>query len=161
MNSGFRLVEITTDNIEAALELSVRPDQEGLVHPVGHSLGLAYAFGETAWPRLVMDGEEIVGFVMAFIGVPFEADPPGVSRAGLWRLNVGAEHQGRGVGRFAVEQVAEELRRRGWERLTTSWHVADNGPEPFYRRLGFRPTGEMTGDEVVGELDLLGAPDLQ
>ncbi|MFG3223849.1 GNAT family N-acetyltransferase [Kitasatospora sp. NPDC048194] len=157
MTSTFRLAEITTDNVEDALRLSVRPDQQDLVQPVAHSLALAYAFGDTAWPRLILDGEEIVGFVMAFFGVPFDADPPGVTRAGLWRLNVAAGQQGRGIGRFAVEQVAEEVRRRGWSRLTTSWHIADNGPEPFYRRLGFRPTGEMTGDEVIGELELGGA----
>jgi diamine N-acetyltransferase len=27
-------------------------------------------------------------------------------------------------------------------------------PEPFYRRLGFRPTGRMEGSEVVLELPL-------
>ncbi|MFC9325854.1 GNAT family N-acetyltransferase [Kitasatospora sp. NPDC057015] len=156
MTSAFRLVEITTENVEDACRLSVRPDQRNLVQPVAQSLALAYAFGERAWPRLVTDGEEIVGFLMAFVGVPFDADPPGVTRAGLWRLNVAADHQGRGVGRFAVDRVAQELRRRGWGLLTTSWHVAENGPEPFYRRLGFRVTGELVEGEVVGELDLGG-----
>ncbi|MFD0256711.1 GNAT family N-acetyltransferase [Kitasatospora indigofera] len=157
MSSAFRLVEITTENVEDACRLSVRPDQQGLVQPVAQSLALAYAFGERAWPRLVVDGEEIVGFLMAFFDVPFDADPPGVTRDGLWRLNVAAGQQGRGVGRFAVEEVARELRRRGRRTLTTSWHVAGNGPEPFYRRLGFRPTGESVEGEIIGELDL-GAP---
>ncbi|WP_329496696.1 GNAT family N-acetyltransferase [Kitasatospora herbaricolor] len=158
MSSALRLVPITTENVEDACRLSVRPDQQRLVQPVAQSLALAYAFGERAWPRLVMDGEEIVGFLMAFFDVPFDADPPGVTRDGLWRLNVAAGQQGRGVGRFAVEQVAAELRRRGRRTLTTSWHVADNGPEPFYRRLGFRPTGETVEGEIVGELDL-GTPE--
>jgi IS605 OrfB family transposase len=33
-------------------------------------------------------------------------------RSGLWRLAVAADRQGRGYGRFAVEAVCEELRRR-------------------------------------------------
>jgi hypothetical protein len=32
--------------------------------------------------------------------------------------------------------------------------LADNGPELFYQRLGFRPTGELIADETVAELVL-------
>lgn len=153
-----RLVEIDTSNVEDACRVAVRPDQQELVSPVSQSLALAYAYGDRAWPRLIVDGEEIVGFVMAFFGIPFTADPPGVTRAGLWRLNVSAGQQRRGIGRFAVGQVADEVRRRGWARLTTSWESADHGPEPFYLGLGFRRTGEMSDDQVIGELDLSQAP---
>jgi diamine N-acetyltransferase len=31
----------------------------------------------------------------------------------LWRLNIGAEHQGRSYGRFAVEALCQEATRRG------------------------------------------------
>jgi diamine N-acetyltransferase len=36
-----------------------------------------------------------------------------------------------------------------------TWAEGEGGPEEFYLRLGFRRTGEMSGDEVVGELDLI------
>ena len=35
-------------------------------------------------------------------------------RGGLWRLDVADEAKGRGVGRFAVERVCDEARRRGY-----------------------------------------------
>jgi diamine N-acetyltransferase len=58
----------------------------------------------------------------------------------------------RGVGRFAVEQVAEEARRRGLDRITVLWVPGPDGPEEFYLRCGFRKTGNILFDEVVGEL---------
>lgn len=78
-------------------------------------------------------------------------------RSGLWRLNIAADHQGCGYGRFAVESVCEEARRRGLSRVTTTWAPGEHGPERFYLRLGFRPTGEKCGNQVVGELDLVEA----
>jgi diamine N-acetyltransferase len=74
-------------------------------------------------------------------------------RCGIWRLNVAADAQGSGVGRFAVEAVAEEARRRGSSRMTVLWEKGDGGPEGFYLRLGFVPTGELFG-EIVGAKDI-------
>ncbi|MFK4065663.1 GNAT family N-acetyltransferase [Streptomyces sp. NPDC029674] len=150
-----RLEKITPDNVEAAVEIKVRPEQEKFVSPVAKSLAEAYASPDVAWPRLIFDGEELVGFVMAFLDVRFNPEIPGDRRrSGLWRLNVAADRQGRGYGRFAVESVCEELRRRGESVVTVTWDTGEGGPEGFYLGLGFRPTGEMSGDEVVGEMRL-------
>ncbi|UNO42790.1 GNAT family N-acetyltransferase [Streptomyces sp. MST-110588] len=150
-----RLEKITADNFDAAIGLKVRPDQEHLVAPVVKSLAEAYVSGDLAWPRLILDGERPVGFLMAFFGADFAGDGKGSDlRSGLWRLNIAAGEQGRGYGRFAVASVAAEIRRRGGTRLTTTWHPGEGGPEGFYLGLGFRPTGEMSGDQKVGELEL-------
>jgi diamine N-acetyltransferase len=73
-------------------------------------------------------------------------------RAGIWRLMIAADEQGRGYGRFAVDAVAREARRRGQSRITVLWIPGEGGPEQFYLRLGFRPTGEVLSGEIVGEL---------
>ncbi len=92
---------------------------------------------------------------MAFLDIDFAGDGTGRDlRSGLWRLNVAADGQGRGHGRFAVESVAAEIRRRGGTRMTVTHHPGPTGPEAFYARLGFRPTGETSGDETVAELPL-------
>ncbi|MBB1254059.1 GNAT family N-acetyltransferase [Streptomyces sp. OF3] len=150
-----RLVEITPGNIELALDLRVQPDQEHLVAPVVKSLAEAYAHRGTAWPRLVLDGDRAVGFLMAFLDIDWRGDGTDF-RSGLWRLNIAAGEQGRGYGRFAVESVAAEIRRRGGTRLFTTWHPGEDGPERFYLGLGFRPTGETSGGQTVGELALDG-----
>ncbi|MEV5446485.1 GNAT family N-acetyltransferase [Streptomyces sp. NPDC052644] len=155
MTSTLRLEAITPDNFDAAVGLRVRSEQEHLVAPVVTSLAEAYVHGETAWPRLILDGDRPVGFLMAFFDIDWRGDGSRDDvRSGLWRLTIAAGAQGRGYGRFAVDSVAAEIRRRGGTRLTTTWHPGDNGPEGFYLSLGFRPTGETSGGQTVGELAL-------
>ncbi|MFE9022018.1 GNAT family N-acetyltransferase [Streptomyces sp. NPDC007808] len=149
-----RLEKITPGNFEAATGIRVRPDQEHAVSPVMQSLAEAYVHPEgVAWPRLIVDGDRPVGFLMAFFDIDWYEDGS-VLRSGLWRLNIAAEEQGRGYGRFAVESVAAEIRRRGGEQLYVTWHPGANGPENFYLGLGFRPNGETSEGETVGVLDL-------
>ncbi|MFD5467068.1 GNAT family N-acetyltransferase [Kitasatospora sp. NPDC127059] len=149
------LAPLTPENIDAALALRVRPDQEGLVAPVATSLAEAYVHGEMAWPRLILDDGRPVGFVMAFFDVTFDSGRPGAGpRSGLWRLLVDAGRQRGGYGRFAVEQVCAEVRRRGGSRATVTYHPGPDGPAGFYARLGFRPTGELSGDQEVAEVEL-------
>ncbi|MEV7552816.1 GNAT family N-acetyltransferase [Amycolatopsis sp. NPDC089917] len=153
MTRTFRLAEVTAANFDAAIGLRVHPEQNHLVAPVVKSLAEAYVYPRTAWPRLILDGDRLVGFLMAFLDIDFAGDGTGTDlRSGLWRLNIAAGEQGRGYGRFAVEAVAAEIRRRGGDRMTTTWHPGEDGPEGFYLKLGFVPTGETSGDQTVGEL---------
>ncbi|WP_256103267.1 GNAT family N-acetyltransferase [Streptomyces sp. ODS05-4] len=154
MTSRPRLEALTPANLDAALAVRVRPDQEAAVAPVAKSLAEAYVHGETAWPRLIMDGDQAVGFLMAFLDIDWKGDGSGDLRSGLWRLNIAADHQGKGYGRFAVAAVTAELRRRGADRLHVTWHPGPHGPEPFYLGLGFHKTGEQVEDQTVGVLAL-------
>ncbi|MFG3026293.1 GNAT family N-acetyltransferase [Streptomyces sp. NPDC048254] len=147
------LQEITPDNLETAVNLKVRPDQEHLVAPVVKSLAEAYVHPGVAWPRLICDGDEVVGFLMAFFDIDWTGKGTDF-RSGLWRLNISDGKQGRGYGRFALESVAGEIRRRGGTRLTTTWHPGADGPTGFYPALGFQPTGVTSGDQTVGTLEL-------
>jgi diamine N-acetyltransferase len=155
MTTMLRLEKITPGNFDAAISLKVRPDQEHLVAPVVKSLAEAYVQPDIAWPRLILDGDRPVGFLMAFFNFDFAGDGKDTDlRSGLWRLNIAAGEQRRGYGRFAVGSVAAEIRRRGGTRLTVTWHPGETGPEGFYLGLGFRPTGETSRDQKVGELEL-------
>jgi GNAT superfamily N-acetyltransferase len=73
---------------------------------------------DTAWPRLIMDDDRVVGFVMGNFDPGNEV---AAFRAGIWRLNIAASEQGRGYGRFAVDAIAHEARRRGQSRITVFW----------------------------------------
>ncbi|MEW2262659.1 MULTISPECIES: GNAT family N-acetyltransferase [unclassified Streptomyces] len=152
-SSTLRLEEITPANIEAALDIRVRPEQEFAVSPVVKSLAEAYAHAGVAWPRLIVDGDRPVGFLMAFLDIDWYGDGR-VRRSGLWRLNIAAGEQGRGYGRFAVESVAAEVRRRGGQECYVTWHTGPHGPEGFYLGLGFTPDGETSEGETVGVLAL-------
>ncbi|MEV5167424.1 GNAT family N-acetyltransferase [Streptomyces werraensis] len=148
-----RLEKITPANLEAALALRVRPEQEFAVDPVAHSLAEAYVRPDKAWPRVIVDADRVVGFVMAFLGFDWRDDGTDLP-SGLWRLNIAADEQGKGYGRFAVNAVAEELRRRGTKALHVTWHPGEHGPEDFYLALGFEKTAEKVDEEHVGVLRL-------
>ncbi|MFG3162124.1 GNAT family N-acetyltransferase [Streptomyces sp. NPDC048232] len=152
-NAGLRLETITSANFEAATGIRVRPEQEFAVDPVVKSLAEAYVHHGVAWPRLIVDGDRPVGFLMAFLDIDWYGDGS-VLRSGLWRLNIAAGEQGRGYGRFAVESVVEEIRRRGGKECWVTWHPGPDGPEGFYLGLGFRPNGEKREGETVGVLEL-------
>ena len=98
MLTGLRLEPVTQENVRAACKLKIRPDQEDLVAPVAWSLAEAYTVPDIAWPRLIYDGGQLVGFIMA-----------------------------------AFDPEDEDALFRS------------------YRRLGFHPTGEYNGAEVVAE----------
>jgi diamine N-acetyltransferase len=142
-----RITELTTENLPAAVKFSLKPGQEKFVAPVLESIAEAYVT-PTAWPRVILDGDEVVGFVMANFDADNEID---AFRAGIWRLNVAGHAQGRGVGRFAVDAVATEAAARGIRRITVLWEQGDGGPENFYKTVGFVPTGEELFGEIVGE----------
>ena len=143
------LAQLTSDNLGAAVRIPPQWGEKAYVAPVVASIAEAYVT-PTAWPRVIMDRDEVVGFVMANWDPDNEIEE---FRGGIWRLNVADEAKGRGVGRFAVEQVAAEARRRGYDRITVLWDPAPDGPEAFYLKVGFRKAGELFG-ETVGVLEL-------
>jgi diamine N-acetyltransferase len=143
--------QITRENVAAACQLAVEPHQKDFVAPVAVSLAEAYTRPEVAWPRLILRDGEPVAFVMGAFDPHAELD---FFRCGIWRLNVGAGVQGNGYGRFAVETVLAEARRRGNTAVTVLWIPAEGGPEDFYLKLGFRPTGQTHHGEVVGRIEL-------
>lgn len=147
------LREITDANRDAVVALRVRPGQERFVAGVAESLEEAAATPEGApWYRAIYAGETPVGFVMLSWNV---TPAPGILGPWfLWRLLIDAEHQGRGYGREALRQVVELVRAEGATELLTSYQPGDGEPWPFYERIGFRPTGEMDGTEIVLRLDV-------
>jgi diamine N-acetyltransferase len=145
---------VTSDNVEAACAIRLLPHQDAHVESVAESLALAYTLPTKAWPRLVYDRSALVAFVMAFHQVDWPGDPSGVTRSGLWRLNVDAQHQHQGYGRFAVLAVCADLLERGERTCFVTYDAGEDGPENFYLKLGFCPTGEFSGREVVASLNL-------
>jgi diamine N-acetyltransferase len=142
--SDLRLVELSTENLPAVVGLPPAIGEKAYVAPVLHSIAEAYVT-PTAWPRVILDGDEVVGFVMANWDAENEIPE---FRSGIWRLNVADAAKRRGVGRFAVAQVAEEARRRGFEQITVLWEPAADGPEGFYLAVGFEKAGELFGETI-------------
>ena len=146
-----RLVELSASTIVAVNTMSLKPGQEQYLAPTSYAVAGAVVNPTTAWQRVVLDGDEVVGFVSA----NFDPEAPQEHfRSVLWRINVDADDQGRGVGRVAVDGVQGESRERGNDHVDVIYEAGEEGPEAFFRRVGFTPTGETEFGEVVAEIRL-------
>ena len=146
------LREITAETVRSVLSLSVAAGQDRFVAPNAVSLSQAL-FSPEAWYRAAYRGEELVGFVM--VADEKDKQPPKEKpEIGLWRLMVDQRYQGQGIGGEIVRLVAVHARQRGYDKLFTSYVPGPDGPEKFYLRLGFLPTGEVDHGEVVAVLGL-------
>ena len=153
--SAISLREITDENREAVLALRIAPGQDRFVSSVAESLEEAREIPEgNPWYRAIYADDRPVGFVMLSWNVTPE--PPRIIGPWfLWKLLIDEGHQRRGYGRQAVQLVADLVRGNGATELKTSYAVGDGSPEPFYRRLGFRPTGDVDDNgEIVLALEL-------
>lgn len=145
------LEELNAGNVVAANTLTLKPGQEQFVAPVSHSIAEAYVNPTTAWPRVVLEDGEVVGFIMGNFDPDAEQEE---FRSCIWRINVAADAQGHGVGTFAVQSLADEARARGFDRLTVLWEPGDAGPERFFLHVGFQPVRETQYGETLGVLEL-------
>jgi diamine N-acetyltransferase len=143
------LREVTSDNLRPVLRLKVADNQTQFVANNAISIAQAY-FEPKAWFRAVYADETPVGFVMLYD----DLDEP---RYYLWRFMIGADHQGKGFGRQAIQQLVEYVKRRpGATVLEVAFVPGEGSPEGFYRKLGFQPTGEERHGELVALLSLDG-----
>lgn len=149
--SDLRLVELSAATIVAVNAMSLKPGQEQFLAPTSYAVAAAVVDPSTSWQRVVLDENEVVGFISANFD---PAAPQEYFRSVLWRINVDADDQGRGVGRFAVEQLLDEVARRGLDHLNVIYEAGEAGPEAFFTRVGFVPVDETEYGEVVGEIRL-------
>jgi GNAT superfamily N-acetyltransferase len=100
------------------------------------------------WYRAVLADGDVVGFMLVSMVSEVEPHPY------LWRFLIDRFHQRRGVGTKAITALADHFRSEGHEALSLSWTDGPGGPQRFYERLGFVPTGELDHGETVVRLDL-------
>lgn len=149
--ADLRLEELSATTIVAANGLTLRAGQEQFVTPPSYAIADAFLNPATTWPRVVLDGDTVVGFIRG------NFDPDAVQeefRSCIWRVTVAGDAQGTGVGRFAVWALAEEARQRGFTKLFAIWEDGDFSPGEFFLRTGFVVVGESQYGEQIGMLSL-------
>jgi RimJ/RimL family protein N-acetyltransferase len=149
------LAEITEDLLRPVRALGTHWFQREFVAPVDQSLAQALVPGDdddghpvVPWFRAVVADGEVVGFVM--VAEPQEHSPEPY----LWRLLVDRRHQRLGIGDRVLDLLIERYRAEGRTSMLVSWYPAPGGPEPFYLRRGFVPTGVIEDEEVEARLVL-------
>lgn len=146
-DSTVSLREVTAETVRAICYLEVSEAQKHFVAPNAHSIAQAY-FEPKAWFRAIYADETPVGFVMLY-------DDAQVPEYFLWRYMIDARYQNLGFGRQALDLVIVHVRTLpGAKELKLSCHPGEDGPEKFYRKVGFSLTGEWMGNEEVMRIDL-------
>jgi diamine N-acetyltransferase len=136
------------------LALEIADHQRGLVATMAESFTDALFppedgwDGSETWIRGVTRNGVAAGFIMC-------SDPPDSKKdPWVWRLLVDRNHQGFGVGTFAVKASLERYRALGYKRVFTCWSAAPGNASGFYAKLGFRETGDFLDDEIVAVVEL-------
>ncbi|MCJ1714587.1 GNAT family N-acetyltransferase [Microbacterium sp. M1A1_1b] len=137
--TDLRLEALSAATATAANSLTLKPGQEQFVQPTTYGVAESDVKPSASWPRVVLDGDEVVGLIIG----SFDAENPQEElQACIWRVNVSGTAQGRGVGRFAVHGLADEARKRGFERLTVVYEPGEGSPEDFFAAVGFEVVRE-------------------
>ena len=137
------LTELTKDNWEAVARTKVRPDQENYVASNLHTIAESQFY---PWIRRRVIRSD--GFTAGFFA--YGRDPE-TGEHWLHRFMVGAEHQGKGIGREALRQLVEE-----WQAdpecavVHVSYEPDNTVAERLYVSFGFVP-GEIAewGERVA------------
>lgn len=152
--ASVRLVAIDQSSVRQYERLRVHPSQRHTVATVGQT------FGDVLFTDVDDRGRPVVPWLRGIeadgepVGLVLVAEPPpGTAEAFIWRFLVDRHHQGRGIGAAAVAEVVAHWRAAGCTSLGVSWVPGPGGPEGFWTRLGFVPTGEIDDGEVVARLD--------
>lgn len=143
-----RLEDLNAKNAVAANGLTLKRGQEAFLVPASNE---AYVDQSSTWTRVVYAGDELVAYIMA----NFDAESTKQEyRASVLRMHVAGTAQGQGVGTYAVDQVADEAKRRGFEALYAVWEPGELGPTAFFSAIGFDVVGETEFGDQIGRRTL-------
>jgi diamine N-acetyltransferase len=153
-DSVVTLREVTEETVRTICDLSKTLSDIQHTHVADNAVSFAQAlFSKYAWFRAIYADETPVGFLMLYIGPEDEQAPAEPAQQPtvwfLWRLMVAGPYQKHGFARRALEFVFDIVRAQGATEFYTSCVPGPEGPEGFYRRLGFTPNGEFDEDEMV------------
>jgi diamine N-acetyltransferase len=135
-------------NFSAVVELTVAPEQAEFVAPNVYSLAEAYL--EPSWtPLAIYAGDALVGFAL------FGRDDE-TGRWWIMRYMIDAQHQGRGYGTAALPVLIDLMvEHHGCGEIFLGYDPDNDVAERLYARMGFVPTGELVGGEIVARLGLV------
>ena len=136
------LREITRDNYEECLCLSVAESQRNFVSSNVHSLAQAYVYYNTSYPFAIYANNMMIGFIM--LGY-YEAQ----NCYTIWKFMIDTKYQNQGYGRIALKLGIDYLVERfNVDEVYTAYESNNSVARKLYTSIGFRETGEIDGNDI-------------
>lgn len=130
-----QLKEITKDNLDEVMSLTVAENQKSFVSTPAESLAQAYVYKDTAFPFAIYAEDKVVGFIM--LGY-YEAR----NQYTLWKFLIDKRFQNKGFGKEALKQGIVYLKERFHAKeIYTGVSVGNETAKHLYKSLGFVETG--------------------
>lgn len=144
-----QLKELDQDNVRDVIRMydTLTDEQKKCVAPNAVSIAQAYVH-PTAWPRVIYDGDKMIGFVMLNLhdeDIPTEDQPAYY----LWRFMIHREEQNKGHGKKVLDLITEKARAEKAKFLYTSCDMDGPMPYQFYLSYGFMDTGVNDGEQIL------------
>ncbi len=142
------LRDITKENIEQVLRLSIFEEQEGFVSSTAYSLAQAWVYRSTAFPFAIYCDETLVGFVM--LGYYEQKH-----QHTLWKFLIDRQYQGNGYGRKALMLAIRYLIENfDVKEVFTGVAFGNDIARSLYRSVGFKETGEVDDFQLEMKLEI-------
>lgn len=143
---------VNEKTFKRVLDMKLPPEQDKFVAPNIVSLAQAWLYYDEARPFAVLDGDEVVGFIM----LDWDEDE---RTAGIWRFMIAHEHQGKGYGRKAMEAAMQLVKDTGrFDMMHLDFVPGNDAARALYYSLGFRENGDIEDGEIVMTLPLTSSP---
>lgn len=148
MNIELRPLDET--NIDDCILLKVSNDQAQYIDTNENSIAAAKDHPGVARPFAIYKDGVAVGFTM-FAFEPECEDPD--DRYWLWRFMIDENYQGLGLGREALTRIIAYFKDNGATNIRLSTKDSNVEAVHLYEAVGFKPNGDMVGEETVFELN--------
>ncbi|MCX7221138.1 MAG: GNAT family N-acetyltransferase [Burkholderiales bacterium] len=142
-----QLRAVTYDNFDAVVELQLLKHQEDYLSSNCYSIAQS-KFDPHYHPRAIYADDDLVGFLMYN---SFDCEVQ--HQTGIHRFMIDQRHQGKGLGRQAMQLVLDEIKAQPLlQRITICYHPTNPLAKPFYASLGFIETGLDEEGEMIAEI---------
>lgn len=108
------------------------------------SIAQAYVF-KNRYPFCIFDGDKMIGFVM--YKIEFEEEEKFYA---MNRVYISTEYQNKGYGKEVVRKILKIIKdRHDCKEVYTSTNLENARAFHVYESIGFKRTGEVSGNEGV------------
>jgi diamine N-acetyltransferase len=143
--SKVSLQDVTLENTEACLGLSLPEEQLAFIPDVASSLAMAANYPDARPLAICAGSGEVVGFGM------YGADRE-TGHWKLFRLMIDEKHQGNGLGIAAAREIIAILKQEHSAGLIlVAYHESNTVARDMYSKLGFEEYGQV-GSKILAKL---------